>query len=384
MTERDDDKGQSFSPATSLVTWALAFVFLIGIDVALTRTSILWGPTAFENSGGIRTVFPQTYQVLRKIYAPVRQGDERVALLGNSRLALAIKDFGVESAIDDLQPGRDIVVDNLAIFGAFVGDTAILARHLDALDPDLVVVTIGGMELGRAALNPNAKGPSSLLEIGFAGAPIFDPSITARLDRWARTVWPLYRFREFLREAILDDLLGRPDPGPPPERFATRMDLFRHLYGERAQSVWDAHSGFLADQTLDNFTAYVNAVGPEHLKRQRERVRTALPIDASSAAIVTLDWFLTEMAASDRKVVMLLMPENPILAQDAAKELHRPGRLAYAAKLASELAAKHRIPVIDARAWLPASAFLDFHHPIFEPERFERLLAKEILNALDS
>jgi len=162
------------------------------------------------------------------------------------------------------------------------------------------------------------------------------------------------------------------------------MDLFRHLYAERAQSVWDAHTRFLESQTLDDFTAFVNAIGPEHLKRQKERVRTALPIDADSAAIVTLDWFLAELAASDRKVVMLLMPENPVLAQDGKKELHRPGRLAYAAKLATDLAARHGIPVIDARAWLPASAFLDFHHPIFEPERFERLMAEEILNALDS
>ena len=64
-------------PARSPVTWALAFVLLVGIDAAITRTSLLWGPTAFENSGGIRLVFPQTYQVLRKIYHAERDAEER-------------------------------------------------------------------------------------------------------------------------------------------------------------------------------------------------------------------------------------------------------------------------------------------------------------------
>jgi hypothetical protein len=143
-------EGESWSPATSLVTWGLALVFLIGIDAAITRTSILWGPTAFENSSGLRTVFPQTYQVLRKIYAPRGDPDARVVLLGNSRLALSTEgDAGIGRAVARQAPTTEIDVANLAIFGAYIGDMAILSRHLGALEPDLVVLTLGGMELSR-------------------------------------------------------------------------------------------------------------------------------------------------------------------------------------------------------------------------------------------
>ena len=38
----------------------------------------------------------------------------------------------------------------------------------------------------------------------------------------------------------------------------------------------------------------------------------------------------------------------------------------------------------DARAWLEPGSFLDFDHPLFELERFEEPLAREILNALES
>ena len=64
--------------------------------------------------------------------------------------------------------------------------------------------------------------------------------------------------------------------------------------------------------------------------------------------------------------------------------LHRPVYLANAARIANELAAKYGIPVVDGRHWLPATVFLDFHHPLFETHHFEDLMAQEILNALDS
>ena len=108
-------------PSRSLVTWGLAFVLLCLIDAGITRTDVLWGPTAFENSGGLRLVFPQTYQVARKIYAPERDADVRVALLGNSRVVLAIRERRLERALARIGPERDTLVSNLGIFGSFMG-----------------------------------------------------------------------------------------------------------------------------------------------------------------------------------------------------------------------------------------------------------------------
>ena len=116
------------NPRSSLLTWGLALVFLVAIDAGITRTSVLWGPTAFENAGGLRTVFPQTYQAARKIYAPERQAEVRVALLGNSRIVLSAKEKGVERALAERDPTLDVEVSNLGVFGSFIGDTAMLGE----------------------------------------------------------------------------------------------------------------------------------------------------------------------------------------------------------------------------------------------------------------
>ena len=376
-------KGDS-NPATSLVTWALALVFLVAIDASITRTSILWGPTAFENSGGIRTVFPQTYQALRQIYHPERDAAKRVVLLGNSRLSLAVRGDGLQSKLNELASDSDIDVSNLAIFGSYTGDTAALVRHLDVLDPTLVVIALGGPELARTPTNPDAAGPASLLKIGWQAGPSAAKSVGDQLDRWPRTVWPLYRFREFTREALLDRILGRPDPGPPPSEFASELDLFRHLYGDRAPVVAAARESFLEARSLASFTDFVTTVGPDHLARQRKRVRDTLPITSATPSVLVLDEMLADLAADGRNTLVLIFPENPIMDLDEKNELHRPAIMAQGADLIYKLGARNGVRVVDGRRWLPAECFLDFHHPIFDMSRFEDQLAAEILDALDS
>jgi hypothetical protein len=378
------DTAGKWGPQASLVTWALALLFLFIIDSALTRTPLLWGPTAFENSGGLRTVFPQTYQVLRKIYAPARDAEQKVALLGSSRLALSAKERGIEHALLQAAPGRDLAVSNLAIFGSHIGDTAVLSRHLGAMDPDLVVLTVGAVDLLRPAVNPDADGPTSLLEIGWREGPVPDAGLGERVDRWGRTGWRLYRFREFVREALLDRILRRPDPGPPPTQFDDTRAFFRHMYGERGDAIEVARNIFLAEPTLEGFTRYVETVGPEHLKRQRDRARQTQVLDESSPSVVVLGMLLEELAASGVHGVVLLMPENPLLELDVRGEYHRPGMSERGASLTRRIAARYGVSVIDARRWLPARSFLDFDHPIFELELFEEPLAREILSALES
>ena len=369
-------------PALSPVTWLLAVVFLFAIDAAVTRTSLLWGPTAFEHSGGVRLTFPQTYEVARKIYAPERRADVRVALLGNSRAVLALKEHPLERAIDRLRPGLDVAVSNLGIFGSFMGETEMLARHLPALDPSLVVLTVGAPDLLREPVHPPGEGPMELLRIGFRDGPIPARSVGERLDRWLRTVWPLYRFREFVREALLDRILQRQDPGAPPDEFASREELFRQLYGERAGAVGEAFAAWQRDRGLGAYAHYLETASPGHLARGRERARSREPLTRETPSVVVFDALVGELARSGRATLVLLMPENPILAQDTAGEYHRPGLSDAGARLVEEIGAAHGVPVVDARDWLPPESFLDFDHPIFELDALDRSLAKEIVRAL--
>src|SRR5439155_1234751 len=85
--------GVTRDPTPSPLTWALALDFLALLDGVVTRTSVLWGPTAFEHTRDIRKVlFAQTYQAARKLYAttsasPARPlGTDGVAALSRPRL----------------------------------------------------------------------------------------------------------------------------------------------------------------------------------------------------------------------------------------------------------------------------------------------------------
>jgi hypothetical protein len=365
-------------PAASPVTWLLALCFLVVIDAVITRTPLLWGPTAFEHSGGTRTVFPQTYQVARKIYAPSGDPGHRVAVLGNSRIAMALNENRLERALAEVAPTLDVEVANLGVFGSFIGDTQLLARHLGALDPELVVLTVGGSDLIRAPTNQ----PAGLLRIGWSDGPREQVEWPERVDRWLRTVWPLYRFREFARAALLDRVLMRPDPGPPPDSFETRAELFGYLYTDRAPEVLAAYHGWEETRSLGAYTEYLEATGAGHLARGRQRARSREPLTSETPSVAVLEDLVADLAASGRPAVILLMPENPILADDLAGEFHRPELAPAAATLVEAIAAKHGVAFVDARGWLPTESFLDFDHPIIELDRFDTGLAAAIVEQL--
>jgi hypothetical protein len=367
-------------PAASPVTWLLALCFLVAIDAAVTRTSLLWGPTAFEHTGGIRTIFPQTFQVMRKIYAPERDAEHRVAVLGNSRIAMALKEQRFGRALEVAAPDLDVDVSNLGMFGSFIGDTQVLARHLDALDPELVVLAVGGADMMRAPSNlPRAR---RLLRIGFGASSFAEEDLPERVDRWLRTVWPLYRFREFARTAILDRVLMRDDPGPPPETFATRAELFDQLFRGRADAVLAAYRTWEREHTLETYTDYLQSIGAGHLARGRKRAQSTEPLTFETPSVVVLDALVADFVAAGRPTAILLMPENPILADDHEGEFHRRELSAQAAGMIGTIAAKHGAAVVDARAWLPIEAFLDFDHPIIEMDVFDARLAAAIVEEL--
>lgn len=370
-------------PARSPLTWILALLLVMAFDAVITRTSLLWGPTAFENASGVRVVFPQTYKVARKIYAPEGDPDLRVALLGNSRVELALKEHRLERSLRELRPDLDIEVSNLGIYGAFMAETEMLARHLDVLDPSLVVLTIGAPDLIRESTREPGQGPMELLRIGFRPPADGRSGLGETLDRWLRTVWPLYRFREFVREALLDRLLRRPDPGPQPLDFDSHAALFAHLYGERAGVVQAAFERWQREGGLEAYTAYLETVSPGHLARGMKRARDRTPLTRQTHGVRILDELVGRLAASGRPTILFLMPENPILALDTQGVYHRVGLSDRAAGLARDIARAHGVDFVDARSWLPADRFLDFDHAIFGLDELEDRLAREILHVLE-
>ena len=360
-------------------------MLLVAIDAGITRTGLLWSPRSFEDTREIqRSTFAQTYHAARAVYAPGPAPAQDVLVLGNSRVWLAARPSFTEPELNAQLDAEPVRLRNLAIFGAGVGDLEMLARHLVRRPARLVLVTIGTSDLTGSVMAPLAGLPSELLRRGWTPSAVGEESAAERVDRWGRTLWPLYGFREFARAALVDRLAPDREARPLPEHFDSTLDVFQVMYGERAGRVDAAYGAWRAAGTLDAFVAYLRETGGTNLDlvEQRAALRTTLERpDPGPRAFAML---LGRLAAAGSPVRVLVMPEHPVLAQDAAGRYHDAARSARAFELIAESAGRHGIPVTDGRRWLPASAFIDFDHPFPELGGFHARLADEVADALAS
>jgi hypothetical protein len=368
------------------LTWVLALGLAAALDAAITRTPVLWAPTAFETTRDMsRVAFAQSYQAARTLYAP-EPAARRVVVLGNSRAYLGARPALVEAELQRLGVDPGVRVDSLAIFGAGLGDEEVVARHVPRLRPALVVLTLGASDLEDTPALPLAGTPAHLLDVGWADGPLPPPDAAARLERWGRTVWPLFRFREFARAALADRLVPGPADPPLPDRFADMHAVFAYMQrGADPSPVDAAWAAWRAAPSLRTFVAYLERESPANLALVRSRTRDErVPADAAAPGRRVLDALLDRLAALPAPALVVLMPENPILAEDAAGEYHRPGVSDAVAGLVVAAAARDGVRVVDARTWLPAEAFLDFDHPIPDLGGFHRPFARVIADALAS
>jgi hypothetical protein len=322
-----------------------------------------------------------TYRASRMLYSVQGQGALRVALLGNSRIWIPAQAPCLERALERAAPHVRVVVDNLGIFGARLGDLEVLARHLPRLRPSLVILAISGSDLLSEPSTPLVQLPGQLLDVGWRDGPVPPASGAARLDRWARTVWRLYRFREFVRAAIADRLDPAPDPGPFPDGFPTTRALFEYMHGTAGAKAEDAYQAWRRNPTLDAFVDYLEVGSRGHLDMVRRRTTGASPPARDSPSLAVLDTLLAQLARGSWRSIVLLMPETPLLELDTAGRFHRPGFSEAGAALIRDAAARHQLPVVDARRWMPAEAFIDFDHLMPDLSGFQEPLAKEIVRA---
>ncbi len=377
--------GREESPAAAPVTWGLAVLFVIAIDAGITRSSILWGPTAFENTRNLsRLTFAQTYRAARKIYATERGGARRIAVLGNSRIFIPAQEPYVERELARIAPALDLSYANLAVFGAGLGDLEVLSRHLAAYDPALVIAAIACDDLLATRFNPIQNVPSQLLRIGWRDGPIPPGSVAERIDRWGRTVWPLYRFREFTRAALIDRLFPEPDAGPFPAHFDSTRALFDYMHGARGGEAEAAYQAWRRDPTIERFVAYLQIGSAGHLEMVRGRVRDGGLLNANGLTVRVLDRLMTRLGNRRWKALVLVMPENPLLEQDVTQQYHRVGFSDRAFALIRDTALPHGVTVVDARHWMPREAFIDFDHVMPDLSGFQRPFAEEIVRALES
>ena len=365
-----------------MLTLALVLVCIVGIDAAITRTPILWHHASFENTRDMtRVVFGHTYRAARHIYGPKPDAGVHVALLGNSRIWLPAQEAYVQRALADIAPEMDARVHNLGIFGARIGDLEVLSRHLATLDPTLVVLAISGWDLVSTPLIGLENLPSRLLRVGWHSGPL-PQTVTERLDQWLRTLWPLYRFREFTAAAIADRFVPETGIAPFPDRFPDSRTVFEHVDAETADEVERAYRAWRSAPTFAGYLEYLNVSSPGHLDVVQHRVSTGSRVDENGAALRVLDVLLARLARGPAKAVVLLLPENPVLDDDAEGEYHRTGFSDATAALVGVVARRHGVPLIDGRRWMPAEAFLDLNHLMPDLSGFQRPLAEMMVREL--
>jgi hypothetical protein len=362
------------------VVWMVAAVALLAFDAGIARTRVLWRPTTFENARDLRgLVFGQVYRAARSLDRPDR--DRPLILLGNSRIWLAAQP-GPLSPLLETSNGTPVPVENLAIFGAGVGDLAMLARHLGDEGARTVVVALGASDLVPTSATPLMGPTAELLATGWADGPLGPHSWRSRLDRWTRTVWPLYRYREFASAALIDVVAPVPDAMPAPEIFPDPRAFFEWAHGsERAAVIEAAYQRWRREHTLAAWVAYLEEGSPGHLSLVRTRTREWQDPTPDGPGARGLDATLMEIRRHGLQPIVVVMPENPILEQDVAGAFHHPGGSVRAVAVIQAVAAWHGVPVWDARATMPDSAFVDFDHLFPSPTGFQHPLAAALKEA---
>lgn len=366
----------------------LTVVFLVVFDALLTRTALLWGPTGVENQTK-DVVFAQAYRVARRLYGPgdraAREAaDLRVAVLGNSRILMAIGTSPVfEEALEVELPGRDVYVDHLGLFGSSIEEIEIISRHLERVDPDIVVLPIGPPDVLIGGAPAYEQHAAQFLRVGFDEAPSGETTMASRVDQWLRTVWPTYRFREFLRAVLLDRFWYREpvEPDLMARVYEDMEEFFEITRGEFAEETHDAYRLWLESGSIDDFAHY-SAIGrAPSLASAKHRVRNYGPASSEAPGLRALDATLRRMSEGDWVARVVLMPRARVLEQDRDRLYHDPEIERRAEELIRQKAERWGIPVIDAGSWSEDSSYLDFDHLIPVLSGFHEPLAKEMSHA---
>jgi hypothetical protein len=364
------------------LSWAAALVFLALIDFVFTRSPLLWARTSFEDDVGPRMVFAQAYQVARKLYAPLPDADLHVVVVGNSRMWTGLRERPLAAALEQFAEHRSVRVDNLSVFGSGPGVMEVIVRHLARLEPDLVVVGLSGSDLQMPTSHWRESPVVKLMQRGLADPPHTPATWGKRLDRWLRSIWPLYRFREFSRAALVDRVAPSGTGRVVPEHFDSRRQLFDFMRPGLGEEMEAGYRRFSARPCLATFVDYVSIGQADHLKAVRQRAQRSRDPEEERVNRTAVDAMLAQLASRAARTIVLLMPENPLLREDVNREYRQPEVSRDGVRQIRALAELYAVPLIDGRDWMPAQSFLDLDHVMPDVGGLERRLAPEILRAV--
>lgn len=300
--------------------------------------------------------------------------------VGSSIVFLGLDELHVQKALDDR--GTPSGFASLTVFGATGVDQALLAHAAERNRPWLVVLT------GSVRDFP-VKGPLDtpvsrvLYDSTVDFPPLAEGDVERHLSAMVRRVWGLYRYRFFVRSALLDGgaaLVGRlvPAVAPPP----ATGPLWRPETSEKPVPPEAGEWFFRGRVTADSWDAWNHWRQTRRFADYEEflRLNRSAAIDQygkqtfethgpdHNPQLDAFVWIERELLARGVRVIVMAFPENPILQDPDAKAL-------YDGTLSDAVTRR-----LEADAHATGAGFVDFRR-VLDPEDFYDLIHPNISGA---
>jgi hypothetical protein len=226
----------------------------------------------------------------------------------------------------------------------------------------VVVFGLSAPDIGTTLARAREMPVTATLDVGWRDGLIPPIDREARLDRWVRTGWRLYRYRRLLHDLIVvpserrtsADFLGA---------FHPPAEHIEHMVGgERARAVMALRPGFERGDRFEEALPYLEALrGQDYLAGLRERWRALVP---QPLQLEALSLAAHHVRQAGGRPAWVLLPENPLLDRDPEIGAEVRRKSDEVAALLRAAADELRVPVLDLRTLLPPSRFADLNHTL--------------------
>jgi hypothetical protein len=354
-----------------------AVLLLAALDLVIARVDVFaWLEPSTRPTGFLTSITAQLIDVARALYGPPdrRHG---VVVLGNSQTEAVVRPLaGLQGALAEAGV-PEAPVTSLCVFGTMPTDAEVLTRRLGALAPRLVVVGLSPPDLGGTVEQARASPVAALFDVGLAVDLIPPANLEARLDRMVRGGWHLYRYRRLFRYLLLPPAGERRTPAEWLDQSQTLDVMLARAFGEtKARNLLELRARFEASGDAAALGAYLEALrGPDYLPGLRRRWRD---LAVQPIQLAALRRMVSDARRLGARPVWLLVPENPWLARDPeVGEIVRT-RAVEAGAVVAALGEELDVPLVDLRHALPASAFIDLNHAIYNRGDLLAELARQL------
>jgi hypothetical protein len=263
------------------------------------------------------------------------------------------------------------------VFGTAPTDAEVLTRDIGSLRPGVVVFGVSAPDIGTTLAAAREMPVTHNLDVGWRDGLVPPADLEARLERWARTGWRLYRYRRFFH-----DLLFVPDEPRTPSALlevdVSVRDSYVRMFGaERADQLMALRDGFERAERFAEVEHFVRELrGPDYLAGLRARWRTLQP---QALQIEALRRAAEHVRRSGGRPAWMLIPENPAFELDPEIGADVRRRSDEAAQLLRAAAEQSGVPLLDLRRTVPARRFQDLNHTLrLQPSELLAPVASEL------